>query len=393
MAGPEDQEKSLRIAVISAADPEDKSFSSGVVHYMTKALRREFQLVEHLGPSNPPSFKIGKLCRNATRLFLGKNYDYQHSLTVARAYARHFERRLGQRGYDLIFAPEASSEIALLNTELPIIYASDATFKLMIDYYPYFTNLMKRSVREENYIEKSAIEKSRALVFYTGWAARSAIEDYGADERKVNVINVGADIDQEPARDLVLRKKEDNICDLLFVGVDWVRKGGEIAVEAHRCLYRMGIEAELTICGCEPPYRLSLPGVRVIPYLDKNDKDDQRKLMDLYLKADFLILPTRAETAGFVFCEAAAFGLPVITTDTGGVKDLVLDGKTGVTFPLSAKGEEYAEAIRRLFNNKERYWRYREAARGEYELRLNWSVWGKKMKELIMSIKDGESAR
>ncbi|WP_137463714.1 glycosyltransferase, partial [Escherichia coli] len=52
-----------------------------------------------------------------------------------------------------------------------------------------------------------------------------------------------------------------------------------------------------------------------------------------------LLLPTIADCYGMVFCEAAAFGLPVVATDTGGVSSIVINERTGILIkdPLDYK--------------------------------------------------------
>ena len=211
----------------------------------------------------------------------------------------------------------------------------------MFDYYPRFRNLTRGARREADELERAAISRSELLIYPTNWAARSAIEDYGADPAKVHVLAYGANMTTAPTREAAIAPRQNSPCKLIFVGVDWSVKGGAIALDAYRRLRGAGVEAELTIVGCVPPDPIEDPGVSVIPFLDKNDPEQQRRLSELYLGADFLILPTRCECYGIVFCEASAHGLPSITTATGGVPDVVRDGTNGYALAASAGGEEF----------------------------------------------------
>jgi phosphatidylinositol alpha-1,6-mannosyltransferase len=82
-------------------------------------------------------------------------------------------------------------------------------------------------------------------------------------------------------------------------------------------------------------------------------------LRRLYRESDLFVLavrpdPTDVEGYGMVYVEAAASGLPVIATDTGGVADAVRDGVTG-TLVRDASPAGIAEAIRRFHRHRDRY--------------------------------------
>jgi glycosyltransferase involved in cell wall biosynthesis len=148
----------------------------------------------------------------------------------------------------------------------------------------------------------------------------------------------------------------------------------------------MGIPAELIICGCMPPMRFFHPAMKVIPYLNKNDPVQYSKMLQLYLEADFFLLPTRNECFGIVFCEANAFGLPAITTQTGGVPEVVRNGENGFALPLEARGDAYARTIASIYSDDARYTQLVLSSRTAYDERLNWDAWGIAVNNIISAI-------
>ena len=147
-------------------------------------------------------------------------------------------------------------------------------------------------------------------------------------------------------------------------------------------LKQKGINPHLDIIGCVPPHDLSAEkNVTVIPFLDKNKEEDFQQLQKIFLQTDFLLLPTRAECAGVVFSEASAYGIPSITTDTGGVTSYVQDGINGYALPFNAGAKIYAEKIFKLYTDKS--WRkLKISSRQYYDSKLNWALWGNRFQEI-----------
>jgi glycosyltransferase involved in cell wall biosynthesis len=108
--------------------------------------------------------------------------------------------------------------------------------------------------------------------------------------------------------------------------------------------------------------------------------------VQLYLEADFLLLPTRNECFGIVFCEANAFGLPAITTCTGGVPEVVRNGENGFVLPLEARGDAYALLIASLYRDAAQYAQLVLSSRAAYDERLNWDSWGVAMNTIITDV-------
>ena len=88
-------------------------------------------------------------------------------------------------------------------------------------------------------------------------------------------------------------------------------------------------------------------------------------------------MPSRFEAFGFVFCEAAAYGVPPISRITGGVGEIIRDGVNGIGLPADASAADFAERIVALFRDHEAYARTANAARADFETRLNWDVFAR----------------
>lgn len=379
--------KPLKIAFLTATDARDKRVRSGTLYYMAKALEKHCGDVYYLGPLDSGIEKVTRFFNNASLAIFKKSYAYEHNILLSRSYAGIIRKKLKEEDFDVIFAPVASTELASLSTDIPIVYTADATFKLISNYYPdYFSGQLEISGKEGSYIEQSAIDKADLLLYPTSWAANSAINDYKADKYKVKIIPFGANMDHVPSRESVLNRKKSDKCRLLFLGVDWERKGGKIAFETLVELGKLGVDVELTVCGTTPPEELKHENMKVIPFLDKNDPEDYKELQELFLKNDFLILPSRTEAYGVVFCEANAYGLPAITTDTGGIPGVVEEGKNGFMLPLDARGDQYANLIRKLYEDEEKYYQLVKSSRGTFEDKLNWDSWGRRVSEYIKQL-------
>ena len=376
-----------RIAILSADDTRSRNAWSGTPFYMAGALQAHCGDVVHLGPAFSAVELAARVWNRMSRSLLGRATPWQHAPGVARDYARTFRRRLRAAGQvDVIFAPAAATQLAMLETDIPVVYTSDATFELMRDYYPGFTGFGESYAAGGNEIEGRALRMSKAVIYPSEWAARSARKFYGVDPSRIHVVPYGANLDVVPDRDAVRRAKTSDRCSVLLLGVDWERKGGPIAYEAVHGLRERGIDATLTVCGCTPPEAFRAPWLRVVPRLDKSDPAQQRELSRLLLEANFLLLPARQECYGIVFCEASAHGTPSIAADTGGIGGAVARGRSGVLLPRDAGAGQYAATIASLFADRERYRGLVESSRAHYEDCVNWDRWGKRVGGIIDAV-------
>jgi glycosyltransferase involved in cell wall biosynthesis len=170
---------------------------------------------------------------------------------------------------------------------------------------------------------------------------------------------------------------------LLLVGRDYRRKGIDIAVEMVHRLNGLGTRAELTVCGVhgKPDEYVRFVG----PY-KKSNPAELEQYVSLYRQAHFLIHPALFEAAGIVPGEAAAFGTPTITNDTGGLATTVSDGESGIVLPKSSPAEAYVEVINNLCSHPEAYFDLCRKARERYERELNWETAGKRLGEILRQV-------
>nr|WP_294786899.1 glycosyltransferase family 4 protein [uncultured Flavobacterium sp.] len=181
-----------------------------------------------------------------------------------------------------------------------------------------------------------------------------------------------------------IKKDFNGTINLLFLGINWKRKGGDIVLEAFNILIDRGYDVTLTICGCNPTEQITNSNITVIPFLNKNNPQEYDQFLKILYQTHLLFVPTRADCTPIVFCEASAFGIPVITTDTGGVCSIIENDINGFALPYESKSIEYADQIETLLNDRSKLEKLSEQSRKKFDEELNWEVWGKKMREIIL---------
>ena len=376
----------MRIALLSSGDPCSRRTWSGVPYYASSVIGKYLGSVDYISPLSIPLQMFRTRLSDVVYSISGQRTYPLRTRKSSLSFSKQIARKLSASKYDLIFALAASVEIACLESDIPIVYVSDATFHQMRDTYPIFSSLTKKTIEDEMFCESTALKKARLVIYPSRWAAESAINDYAVNREKVQVLPFGANLEYIPPRESVVKKKVDGKLKMLFLAKEWERKGGGIALETLRALLDMGISAELTVCGVRPPSGVSHKCMEVVPYLDKNVADDRDRLRNIIMGSHLLLLPTRIECYGIVFCEANAYGLPVFATDVGGIPSVVKNGENGYLLPLEAGGKDYAGIIARVIRDDDAYSRLSKGARDRYDEVLNWDTWGLSVRQAVKEV-------
>lgn len=374
--------KKVKIGFINLNSPLDRKASSGTTFQMCQALKRIGADIVWLQPKHNFFYKLVNLFFKVLAVSTRSKILRDHTIPLAKIESKSLKKQ-DIENCDILFAPFASTALYSLKTDKSIIYLSDATFAVMVDYY--FKGLVSWNVKQANKIEQTALLKATHAIYASQWAYNSAIQDYNADKSKLHVIEFGANIDEQ---NIIPHKFTYNgQLDLLFLGVDWIRKGGDIAVEATSYLNDKGIPTTLHIAGIRNLDNniANLPYVKNYGFLNKNNPNDYNQLVSIIQQSHCLLLPTKAECAGIVFCESSAYGLPIFTYNTGGISNYVENGKNGYMLPIGSSGQEFWEKILECLQSGELE-KMSKTAVNVYKNKLNWTAWGQKIEHIIKSL-------
>ena len=377
----------MKIGFVSRWNPRDRRSWSGICFHTFQEIGKYNQMEIFSYYRSPWYLRewVKMLIRINKRVFR-KNTAAEFLTFYAKYYSKQLEKSLASKPVDLLFVSASPQLIAYIKTSIPIIFNIDATFKQIQGYYPYFSNLAKFNIRQGIALDKRAFQHSRHLILASDWNKNSAVNDYGIEESKISVVAFGANMDSIPESHELTPYIASEF-KILFLGVEWIRKGGDIVLEAFRILRQRGVNAHLHIIGCVPPHDLSgEQDITVIPFLNKNVAEDLKRLHKIFLESAVLFLPTRAECSAIVFSEAGAFGLAALTTDTGGVTTYVKNDINGYALPFEAGGEQYADVLAKLAEDRELLAKLKIGSRRYYEEKLNWGHWGKRFQELAEKI-------
>lgn len=375
-------ERNFQVAFLHP-DSDNIASSSGTVYFIYKALLKLYPNIIKIDAYNAISFNV-RLKTKLFKLISKYNHIYTYSPSIAKKYKRFYTKELRKyKHLDLIIAPFASIAISQLSTSIPIITINDSGFTQRNNYYPQFYNLSPQCIADSDGADKNAFRKSAHIILSSDWAANSIESEYGISKDKISIIPFGANLVVEPTRKELEHKNYSGNCNMLFIGKDWTRKGGDCALEVFQLVRQIIPEASITFVGRKPPNDHRDENITYIPDLRKDTQADNESLHREYLKADFLLLPSIADCTPIVFCEAFAYGIPVITRNTGGIPFIVENNKTGFALPGYATAKQFCECITSLHSNIEQYNRIKENALMASEKLYNWEVWSQTFKTVI----------
>jgi glycosyltransferase involved in cell wall biosynthesis len=187
--------------------------------------------------------------------------------------------------------------------------------------------------------EEKMLERSNRIIAVSDFTRRELLQYYKVKEDKIRVIHNGVDVDKfKPATDKLKAKAELGFNPedkaILSVGRLYARKGLFTLIESMALVTRKFKSAKFIIAG----KGLSNEMKKLVSYAAKLGVKDNivftgyfpdKKLPKLYQAADIFAFSTFYENLPFAVLEALSSGLPVVTTNVGGIPEMIEDGKNG----------------------------------------------------------------
>lgn len=267
----------------------------------------------------------------------------------ARSASKQIKELNKQNGFDIIHSnlPLVPSFAIPKDTAKVIVCAVHSTWKgealITKQDNPKELNPNEKSMLRFNFMlrsyEKKLMERSDALIAVSKYTVNELTKLYGINKNKIHVIYNGVDVERfKPrAKRIELRSEfglDPNKKVVLFVGRLYHRKGLETLLKAVPPVLKEFTNVKFVISGTG--FKQKKESLRnLAKELDVEDHvrflgyvpDD--KLPFLYSASDIFVLPAIYENFPFAILEAQATGLPVISTNVGGIPEFLVDNENG----------------------------------------------------------------
>ncbi|MCK4357810.1 MAG: glycogen synthase [Candidatus Cloacimonetes bacterium] len=238
-----------------------------------------------------------------------------------------------------------------------------------------------------SWVEKLAIESADRVIAVSKVMKRDILKFFDIPSKKIKVIYNGIDLNKwkETKTDFTL--KEYGIKDeyVLFVGRTTKQKGMIYLIEAAK-----DINANVVFCTSAPDtkevedeIRKKLKGTKNTLWINKLLKEEQ--YIELYSNASVFACPSIYEPFGIINLEAMACKTPVVANAVGGIKEVVVDGKTGF-FVEPANPKQLAEKMNLLLKDKKLAKIFGENGRKRVEKYFDWKIIARQTMKLYEEI-------
>ncbi|WP_310785185.1 glycosyltransferase family 4 protein [Mycobacterium sp. Z3061] len=243
--------------------------------------------------------------------------------------------------------------------------------------------------RQVHAVESWLVRESDSLITCSASMREEITELFGPGLSETTVIRNGIDAARWP---FGARRPRTGPAELLYVGRLEYEKGVHDAIAALPRIRRAHPGTTLTIAG---------DGTQQDWLVEQARKHKVRKatrfvghlhhdeLLAALHRADAAVLPSHYEPFGLAALEAAAAGIPLVTSNTGGLGEAVIDGVTGMSFtPRDVAG--LAEKVRAVLDDPAAAQRRARAARERLTSDFDWQTVARETAQVYLSAKRRE---
>ena len=395
----------MKVGFLSSFDSGDPEAISGMPHSMRLALKAQGCRIFPFFPLEnrrkwhqrarsrmarfvpPPIKDVLKRFLGLTSLVLAASEHvddetlYRRTCEEASRASREIRDRVRGRDLDVLFGCCISVVLCEMDVDVPIVYFSDTTTRLIFETYPNLRSQPEGFRRACEEIERQAMARASMAVFATEVARRSAIHDYGVPPDRAFAVPMGANItvgQAEPDPRTAWTPSRD-VIRLVMTAADPVRKQLDLVIDTVDVMRRLGWGAELELIGPPTPRAMAHPHVHCLGRLSLATASGRQQNGEALRRSHLMILPSLAEAFGIAPCEAALVGKPSIVSAAGGLPEVVSHGATGIVMKVGSTAEEYARAIIELAGQPDRYREMANAAMVRARANFTWERWGERL--------------
>lgn len=358
---------------LMGSDPWDASSFSGSSKALFEALDAEGALVRAFGVEMSRAEFFAKAAprfhpdREVWRRRVYQSRDYRDALTAE----LRRKRRADDRGAVILQLGAYADGPSVYRGIAPVVTYQDS---LAAEYWtsPFVPPTLRRDekLKREHWEFEIAVAKGAARVLtQSEHTRRSYIKNYLIAPEKVE--NVGIGFNAAPPSSLP--NKDYARPEILFIGKEFRRKGGELLAPAFAKVRAAHPEAILHVVG--PPNRPAdlpeAPGVVFHGFLSRSDAAQKETFYGLLARAAVIVLPSRYEPTGLSTLEGMSWGAPAIVTNDWAFPENVVHGETGWLLP-ALTAEALGDAILEALSDKERLARMSAAAFAAVPERFSW---------------------
>lgn len=283
------------------------------------------------------------------------------------------------------FGPDGALAMTLSRKlQIPLMvtfHGYDATIK------PEYANRFYFSGHRMYFRRREELMREAILFIAVSRFIKSKLLDQGFSPDKIRVHYIGIDVEMFRADASIMRDRT-----ILFVGRLVEKKGCEYLIHAMNNVQAEFPDAELVIVG-DGPLRSSLESLaseklQRFRFVGWQSPEQVRGWMN---RAIILCGPSitsgSGDTEGFglVFAEAQAMGLPVVAFDSGGISEVVDNGRTGILAP-EGDADGLASGIIRLLENDSLWKEFSQNARERVCSHFDLQKQTRKLEELYTEV-------
>jgi glycosyltransferase involved in cell wall biosynthesis len=314
---------------------------------------------------------------------VGKNWTVRGSFRARRAIAEaHRAKPL-----DALFVH--TQTVSVLSgdfiSRIPTLLSLDATPLNYDELASWYGDVVHSPAveRAKLLVHRAIVRRARRFTTWSEWAKASLVRNYGADPAAVTVIHPGTTLGNFPDPGTRGPRRPGPLR-VLFVGGDFVRKGGDLLIDVHRKYLKDTCELHLVTAASIPPG----DGVHVY----NGVKPHSPELLSLYANADVFVLPTRGDCLAVVLGEAMASSLPIVTTRVGAHAEAVQEGESGFVIEKDDAGA-LRDRLSRLARDPDLVRRMGERSRRFGEERFDMDKNANRIADLLIELSGAGAAR